>query len=76
MNDSEAIERLLNGEWVKTDEVQKALGITFEEGFRRFDFSRTAEWWSIVGKTEDERARQGQKITTYFKLKDICTEDI
>lgn len=67
--ENEPIERLLNGEWVETDEVQKALGITFAEGLRRFEFSRTAEWWSIVGKTEEERARNGQKIETYFRLR-------
>lgn len=76
MDDCETIERLLNGEWVETAEVQKALGITFAEGFRRFDFSRTAEWWSIAGKTDDERAREGQKISTYFRLKDTHAEDI
>lgn len=60
---------LLNGKWVETEKVEKALEITFAEGFRQFNYSRTAEWWSIVGKTDEERAREGQKITTYFRLK-------
>ena len=39
-----------------------------------FDFSRTAEWWAIVGETEEERARNGQKITTRFRLKGADNE--
>lgn len=69
-NDS-ARKRLLDGEWVLTEEVQTALGITFAEGIRRFDFSRTAEWWTVVGRTDEERKREGQKITTYFRLKAV-----
>ena len=69
MRDSETLKRLLDGEWVETEAVEKALGISFVDGLRRFDFSRTAEWWSIAGKTDEERARNGQKITTCFRLK-------
>lgn len=66
----EVLKRLLNGEWIDTKEVQNALGIDFKEGLKRFDFSRTSEWWSIVGKTEEERARKGQKTIICFKLKE------
>lgn len=45
------------------------MGLSFNECFSLFDFSRTAEWWSIVGDTEEERAREGQKIVTKFRLK-------
>lgn len=37
--------------------------------FAVFDFCRTAEWWSIAGKTEEERSREGQKITTCFRIR-------
>lgn len=63
------VRAFLSGEWVESEKVQKALGMSFNECFSKFDFSRTAEWWSIVGKTEEERARNGQKITTCFRLK-------
>ena len=62
------IDELLDGKWVESDRVQKALGLSFNECFRRFDFCRTAEWWSIVGKTEEERSRSGQKITCFFRV--------
>ena len=65
----EALKALINGEWVDTDKVEKALGISFAEGMKRFEFSRTAEWWSIAGETEEERSHQGQKIKTRFRMK-------
>lgn len=71
MSSEEVLSRLSSGEWVETGLVCDALGITFSEGFRRFDFCRTAEWWSLVGCTEEERSRHGQKITTYFRLKEF-----
>ena len=61
--------RLLNGEWVETEDVCEALELSFTEAFKLFDFSRTAEWWSIVGKTEEERSRNGQCIKTEFRIK-------
>ena len=66
---TEVMEELKEGKWVDTDKVQKALGLSFKEAFSMFDFSRTAEWWSVVGKTDEERDRQGQKICKCFKLK-------
>ena len=66
---------LWRGLWVDTDKVQEALGMDFSKCFPLFDFSRTAEWWSIVGKTEEERSYNGQKIVTKFRLKPTNTED-
>lgn len=60
---------LLAGKWVDTEAVQKALGMSFSECFSLFDFSREASWWSIVGKTEEERARNGQCVITKFRIK-------
>ena len=72
------ISDLLQGKWVETDKVQEALGMTFQECFKIFDFSRTAEWWSIAGVTEEERSRNGQKVTTMFRVKhdDYCEWDV
>lgn len=71
------LKKLLSGEWVDCNEVEEALGLSFIECFSLFDFSRTAEWWSVVGKTELERARDGQKIVTKFRLKaiELCSFD-
>lgn len=60
----------LSGDWVESEKVQELTGMTFSECFSAFDFSRTAEWWSVVGKTEEERQREGQKITAKFRLKE------
>lgn len=65
----ETIHKLDNGEWVLASEVQQALGLTFEECIKRFDFSRTAEWWSVVGETKEERSRDGQKVVCKFRKK-------
>lgn len=70
-NDLEkAKQDFLNGSWVESEKVQELTGMTFSECFSAFDFSRTAEWWSIVGKTEEERQRNGQKVTCMFRLKE------
>jgi hypothetical protein len=66
---TEIIRDLIVGKWVECEKVQSALGMSFNECFAIFDFSRTAEWWSIVGETPEERAREGQKITTMFRIK-------
>ena len=68
-DNKETITKLLSGEWVDCDKVQQALGMSFKECFSLFDFSRTAEWWCLAGKTKEEKNRNGQKITTKFKLK-------
>lgn len=54
-------------ECADSHKVQKALGMGFKECLSIFDFVRTAEWWSIAGKTEEERQRNGQRIATYFR---------
>lgn len=69
MVNDDVLQRLAAGEWVECSAVQKALNITFAEGLHRFDFCRIVEWWSLAGKTEEERARSGQKVSTYFRLK-------
>jgi hypothetical protein len=71
----EVTQSFIDGEWVESNLVQEMLGFTFKECFTLFDFSRTAEWWGIVGKTEEERAREGQKITCYFKRKEMNKSD-
>lgn len=63
------INELLDGKWVDSKKVQDALGLSFEECFERFDFSRKAEWWSIVGETKEKRQRNGQKISTFFRVR-------
>lgn len=60
----------LDGNWVESELVQKLTGMSFNECFSTFDFSRTASWWSVVGKTEEERQRNGQCIICSFKLKE------
>ena len=59
--ENDTLKRLVNGEWVDTDEVEKALGISFAEGMKMFDFSRTADW--------NPDPLHGQKITTKFRLR-------
>lgn len=56
------LQRLVNGEWVATQDVEEALGITFREGLKRFEFSREASWnpWPL----------NGQRIETFFRLKE------
>lgn len=70
------IKAFLNGEWVESDIVQELLRLSFSECFFLFDFARTSEWWSIIGKTEEERKRNGQKVTILFRIKGVpCTWD-
>lgn len=58
-----------NGEWCDSQEICKLLGITFEEGLRRFEFSRTVQW--------NPSPLEGQKITTQFRIKRVvCAEDM
>ena len=66
----EAKTAFLNGSWVESEKVQELTGMTFSECFSAFAFSRTAEWWSVVGKTEEERHLNGQKVTNLFRLKE------
>lgn len=61
------IQRLMASEWVEADLVQEALSLSFSECCRKFELCRTAEWWSIVGKMDEERSRNGLKITCFFR---------
>ena len=54
-------ERFQNGEWCDTNEICELLGITFSDGLKMFDFSRTAEWC--------KPPLEGQIITTKFRRK-------
>lgn len=63
------IEELLQGNWVERHRVEKALDMSYDECWATFDYCRTAAWWSIVGKTEEERSWNGQKVTEYFRVK-------
>ena len=67
--DTETLKSFVLGEWVESEKVQEFLGLSFSECYRLFDIHRTAEWWSIIGKTDEERNREGQKVTCYFRLK-------
>lgn len=55
------LKKLLNGEWVNTEDVEKYFNISFADGMKLFEFSRTAEW--------NQLPLEGQKITTKFRLK-------
>ena len=65
---NEVLLKLLSGERVKAENLVAATGGSFVQCCKRFELSRVAEWWSIVGKTDEERSRNGQKITFYFCL--------
>lgn len=72
----ELIKAFLNGEWIESETIQNILNLSFAECFSLFDSSIKSEWWSIVGKTDEERQRNGQKITSFFKIKEVpCTWD-
>lgn len=75
VTDTETLRDFVEGKWVESEKIQRALNMSFSECFAKFDFSRKAEWWSCVGKTAEERAYEGQKVTTYFRLKERCVED-
>lgn len=66
----EAKAAFLSGDWVESEKVQELTGMTFSECFSAFDFSRTVDWWSVVGETEEERQRNGQRVTNKFRLKE------
>lgn len=54
------LRKLLNGNWVDTDDVCAALNIDFAQGMKMFDFGRTAAW--------NPAPKNGQKICTKFRL--------
>lgn len=61
MTDENILTAFNNGEWCDTRDICRLLNITFEEGLRKFEFSRTAEW--------NKAPLNGQKITTQFRIK-------
>lgn len=70
MESFEVLTRLFNGERVRCKEVQEALGITFSEGMKLFDYEMDACWWSICGETPEERNREGLRYLTYFRMRE------
>ena len=71
---NEVLLKLLSGERVEAESLVAATGWSFEQCYKRFELSRIAEWWSIVGKTEEERSRNGQKITSYFRIPQLSNK--
>lgn len=61
MIDDEILKAFFDGQWCDTEDICRLLDISFVEGFRKFDFSRTAEW--------NPAPLEGQKITTKFRIK-------
>lgn len=61
MTDESILVAFNNGEWCDTQDICRLLNITFAEGFRKFEFSRTVEW--------NKSPLNGQKITTKFRIK-------
>lgn len=58
--DTQILAAFNDGKWCDTQDICRLLNITFEEGLRKFEFSRTAEW--------NAAPLNGQKITTKFRL--------
>ena len=71
---NEVLLKFLSGERVEAESLVAATGWSFEQCYKRFELSRVAEWWSIVGKTDEERNRNGQKITCYFCLPQLSNK--
>ena len=65
----DVINELLDGKWVDSEQVQNALGFSFEKCLSKFNSSREAAWCSVVGETEEERQRNGQKVSIFFRVK-------
>lgn len=51
------------GEWISTHDICRILHISFSDGVRIFDLSRTAEWCPAPF--------EGQHIETYFRIKPV-----
>lgn len=60
------LRKLLEGQWVDTQDVQEALEISFSEGMRRFDFGRMAKW--------NKPPLNGQRVITKFRLHEKTAE--
>ena len=59
-NDLEALRSLVKGEWVDTERICTALGITFGEGMKMFDFGRMVAW--------NKAPKNGQYVVTKFRI--------
>lgn len=71
---SEVLLKFLSGKRVEAETLVGATGWSFEQCCKRFELNRVAEWWSVVGKTDEERSRNGQKITCYFRLPQLSNK--
>lgn len=58
--DRDTLRKLVVGEWVDCDAVEKALAITFRQGLKLFDFGRQVAW--------NKAPKNGQYIVTKFRL--------
>ena len=58
---------LLNGEWVKCEDVTEALNITFDMGMKMFQLGVGGPW----NHPEDIRFRIGEKTISQTKMKDF-----
>lgn len=61
MTDENTLNAFNIGEWCDTQDICRLLNITFSEGLRKFEFSRTAEW--------NKYPLEGQKIITKFRIR-------
>lgn len=60
-HDEKIINAFINGEWCDTNDICRLLKISFTDGLKCFEFSRTVEW--------NVAPLEGQKITTKFRIK-------
>ena len=58
--DRDVLRKLVAGEWVDCEEVQRALDITFSQGLKMFDFGRQVAW--------NKAPKNGQYVVTKFRL--------
>lgn len=58
--DRDVLRKLVTGEWVDCEEVQRALDITFSQGLKMFDFGRQVAW--------NKAPKNGQYVVTKFRL--------
>lgn len=58
--DRDTLRKLIVGEWVDCEAVQRALDITFSQGLKMFDFGRQVAW--------NKAPNNGQYVVTKFRL--------
>lgn len=58
--DRDTLRKLITGEWVDCEAVQRALDITFSQGLKMFDFGRQVAW--------NKPPKNGQYVVTKFRL--------